>query len=102
MVQLHNKPQVEAGKHAEVILNPVVILWNENRVIMIKPLVKSVCMSIKSKQANELEEVPQQHSFLDPPSLPPPPCSLPLSLSSSLSPFLLPFRWRHVQVHSLW
>mmetsp|Transcript_20855 Transcript_20855/g.42314 ORF Transcript_20855/g.42314 Transcript_20855/m.42314 type:complete len:171 (+) Transcript_20855:133-645(+) len=56
-VERHNKPEVETGKSQEVILNPVVIARNENEATMIEPSVNSVRVSLKIKQADDLEEV---------------------------------------------
>ena len=56
-VERHNRPEVEVGKSKEVLLNPVVISRNEQERVLIEGSINSVRVSIKVKQADELEEV---------------------------------------------
>ncbi|KAJ9071237.1 Arp complex subunit [Entomophthora muscae] len=56
-VEKHNKPEVEAGKTKEVLLNPVHISRNENERVLIEPSINSVRVSIKIKQADEIEKI---------------------------------------------
>ncbi|KZW00996.1 arp2/3 complex 20 kDa subunit [Exidia glandulosa HHB12029] len=55
VVERHNKPEVEAQSSREVLLNPLVISRNENERVLIEPSVNSVRLSIKIKQADEIE-----------------------------------------------
>jgi len=57
LVERHNKPEVEAGSTKEVLLNPVVISRNENEKVLIEPSINSVRVSIKIKQADEIEQI---------------------------------------------
>ncbi|KAJ3030606.1 Arp complex subunit [Rhizophlyctis rosea] len=57
VVERHNKPEVEAGFSKEVLLNPVVISRNENEKVLIEPSVNSIRISIKIKQADEIERI---------------------------------------------
>jgi len=41
----------------EVLLNPVVISRNENEKVLIEPSINSVRVSIKIKQADEIEQI---------------------------------------------
>ncbi|KAI9168531.1 Arp complex subunit [Blastocladiella emersonii ATCC 22665] len=57
VVERHNKPEIEAGTSKEVLLNPVVISRNEGERVLIEPSINSVRVSIKIKQANEIEKI---------------------------------------------
>lgn len=57
VVERHNIPEVEARKSAEVLLTPVVVSRNEHEKVLIEPSVNSVRMSIKIKQADEIEHI---------------------------------------------
>ncbi|KIY67177.1 actin-related protein ARPC3 [Cylindrobasidium torrendii FP15055 ss-10] len=57
VVERHNKPEVEAAKSLEVLLNPLVISRNENERVLIESSVNSVRLSIKIKQADEIERI---------------------------------------------
>ncbi|KAJ3038597.1 Arp complex subunit, partial [Rhizophlyctis rosea] len=57
VVERHNKPEVEAGHSKEVLLNPVIISRNENEKVLIEPSVNSIRISIKIKQADEIERI---------------------------------------------
>ncbi|KAF8840506.1 ARP23 complex 20 kDa subunit [Paxillus ammoniavirescens] len=57
VVERHNKPEVEARGSKEVLLNPLTISRNENERVLIEPSVNSIRMSIKIKQADEIERI---------------------------------------------
>ncbi|KAF9230888.1 hypothetical protein BU15DRAFT_56769, partial [Melanogaster broomeanus] len=57
VVERHNKPEVEARGSTEVLLNPLTISRNENERVLIEPSVNSIRMSIKIKQADEIERI---------------------------------------------
>jgi actin related protein 2/3 complex subunit 4 len=53
----HNVPEVEARSSPEVLLNPLTVSRNENERVLIEPSVNSVRISIKIKQADEIEHI---------------------------------------------
>ncbi|KAJ5595545.1 ARP2/3 complex 20 kDa subunit (p20-ARC) [Penicillium hispanicum] len=53
----HNYPEVEAGNNPELLLNPVTISRNENERVLVEPSVNSVRVSIRIKQADDIEEI---------------------------------------------
>ncbi|KAF3000027.1 hypothetical protein G7054_g8648 [Neopestalotiopsis clavispora] len=53
----HNVPEIEAQTSPEVLMNPLVIARNENERVLIEPSVNSVRISIKIKQADEIENI---------------------------------------------
>ncbi|KAH7090382.1 hypothetical protein FB567DRAFT_465521 [Paraphoma chrysanthemicola] len=53
----HNVPEIEAASSPEVILNPLTISRNENEKVYIEPSINSVRISIKIKQADEIEHI---------------------------------------------
>lgn len=53
----HNVPEIEAGKSPEVLLNPLTISRNEQERVLIEPSVNSIRVSIKIKQADEIEVI---------------------------------------------
>ncbi|ORY06174.1 ARP23 complex 20 kDa subunit [Basidiobolus meristosporus CBS 931.73] len=57
VVEKHNKPEVEASTTKEVLLNPLVISRNENEQVLIETSINSVRVSIKIKQADEIEKI---------------------------------------------
>ncbi|KAH7913916.1 hypothetical protein BJ138DRAFT_1080669 [Hygrophoropsis aurantiaca] len=57
VVERHNKPEVEARGSKEVLLNPLTISRNENERVLIESSVNSIRMSIKIKQADEIERI---------------------------------------------
>ncbi|KAI9222800.1 hypothetical protein BC828DRAFT_377564 [Blastocladiella britannica] len=57
VVERHNKPEIEAGSTKEVLLNPIVVSRNEGERVLIEPSINSVRVSIKIKQANEIEKI---------------------------------------------
>lgn len=50
-------PEVEARTSPEVLLTPLTIARNENERVLIEPSVNSVRISIKIKQADEIENI---------------------------------------------
>eukprot|EP01041_Mallomonas_annulata_P005819 gene5819-11739_t len=56
-VERHNKPEVEVRASKELLLNPVTIARSENERCLIEPSINSVRVSIKIKQADEIEEI---------------------------------------------
>ncbi|KAK9767818.1 Arp complex subunit [Basidiobolus ranarum] len=57
VVEKHNKPEIEASASKEVLLNPLVISRNENEQVLIETSINSVRISIKIKQADEIEKI---------------------------------------------
>ncbi|KAI6169467.1 hypothetical protein EDD17DRAFT_1518966 [Pisolithus thermaeus] len=57
VVERHNKPEVEARGSKEVLLNPLTISRNESERVLIEPSINSIRMSIKIKQADEIENI---------------------------------------------
>jgi hypothetical protein len=53
----HNVPEIEAASSPEVLLNPLVVARNENEKVLIEPSVNSVRVSIRIKQADEIEHI---------------------------------------------
>jgi len=53
----HNVPEIEAQTSPEVLLTPLVVARNENERILVEPSVNSVRVSIKIKQADEIEQI---------------------------------------------
>ena len=53
----HNVPELEAATSPEVLLNPLTVSRNENEKVLIEPSVNSVRVSIKIKQADEIENI---------------------------------------------
>lgn len=50
-------PEIEAATSPEVLLNPLTIARNENEKVLIEPSINSVRVSIRIKQADEIEHV---------------------------------------------
>lgn len=57
VAERHNVPEVESGKSAEALLNPMTIARNENEMVLIEPSINSVRVSIRIKQADEIERI---------------------------------------------
>lgn len=57
VVERHNKPEVEARTSREVLLAPLTISRNENERVLIEPSVNSIRLSIRIKQADEIERI---------------------------------------------
>lgn len=53
----HNVPEIEAQSSPEVLLNPLTVARNENEKVLIEPSVNSVRVSIRIKQADEIENI---------------------------------------------
>ncbi|KAF1916977.1 hypothetical protein BDU57DRAFT_447921, partial [Ampelomyces quisqualis] len=53
----HNVPEIEAASSPEVVLNPLTVSRNENERVYIEPSINSVRISIKIKQADEIEHI---------------------------------------------
>ncbi|OXV11988.1 hypothetical protein Egran_00252, partial [Elaphomyces granulatus] len=53
----HNVPEIEAASSPEVLLNPLTVARNENEKVLIEPSVNSVRVSIRIKQADEIENI---------------------------------------------
>lgn len=58
VVERHNRPEVEVpNASAELLLQPMHISRNEHEQVLIEPSVNSVRVSIKVKQADEIEQI---------------------------------------------
>jgi len=57
VVERHNKPEVEARVSTELLLNPVIVSRNENERVLIEPSINSVRISVKIKQADDIEKI---------------------------------------------
>lgn len=53
----HNVPEVEAGTCPELILNPLIVARNDAERVLIEPSVNSVRVSLRIKQADEIETI---------------------------------------------
>lgn len=53
----HNVPEIEAAKSPELLLNPLAVSRNENERVLIEPSVNSIRVSIKIKQADDIEQI---------------------------------------------
>ncbi|KAI5252813.1 actin-related protein-like protein 2/3 complex subunit 4 [Aureobasidium subglaciale] len=53
----HNVPEIEAQTSPEVLLNPLTVSRNENERVFIEPSVNSIRVSIRIKQADEIEHI---------------------------------------------
>ncbi|KAJ2972763.1 hypothetical protein NQ176_g6969 [Zarea fungicola] len=53
----HNVPEIEAQSSPEVLLTPLTIARNENERVLIEPSINSIRISIKIKQADEIEHI---------------------------------------------
>ncbi|KAJ4759561.1 Actin-related protein 2/3 complex subunit 4 [Rhynchospora pubera] len=56
-VERHNKPEVELNTSPELIMNPVLICRNEAEKCLIETSINSIRISMKVKQADELENI---------------------------------------------
>lgn len=57
IVERHNTPEIESGKSVDALLNPMTIARNENERVLIEPSINSTRVSIKIKQADEIENI---------------------------------------------
>ncbi|OJK02036.1 hypothetical protein ASPACDRAFT_76482 [Aspergillus aculeatus ATCC 16872] len=53
----HNVPEIEAASSPELLLNPLIISRNSDERTFIEPSVNSVRVSLKVKQADEIEHI---------------------------------------------
>ncbi|KAK2075490.1 hypothetical protein P8C59_009613 [Phyllachora maydis] len=53
----HNVPEIEAQTSPEVLLNPLTVARNENERVLLEPSINSVRISIRIKQADEIEHI---------------------------------------------
>ena len=53
----HNVPEIEAQTSPEVLLNPLTVARNENERVLIESSINSVRVSIRIKQADEIENI---------------------------------------------
>ncbi|KAL9408787.1 hypothetical protein AB3S75_047218 [Citrus x aurantiifolia] len=56
-VERHNKPEVELKTSPELLLNPILICRNEAEKCLIETSINSLRISLKVKQADELENI---------------------------------------------
>ncbi|KTW32607.1 uncharacterized protein T551_00092 [Pneumocystis jirovecii RU7] len=57
VAERHNKPEIEAKTSFETILNPLLISRNENEQVLIESSINSVRVSIRIKQADDIEHI---------------------------------------------
>lgn len=57
VVERHNYPEVEARLTDEALLNPLIVSRNENEQCLIEPSINSVRVSLRIKQADEIESI---------------------------------------------
>ncbi|CAG8755752.1 2903_t:CDS:2, partial [Funneliformis caledonium] len=58
VAERHNNPEVEARlSSSEVVVNPLTISRNKHEKVLIEPSVNSIRVSIKIKQADEIERI---------------------------------------------
>lgn len=57
IVERHNYPEVEAGNNPLALLQPMHIARNEHESVLIEPSINSVRVSLKVKQADEIEHI---------------------------------------------
>jgi actin related protein 2/3 complex, subunit 4 len=53
----HNVPEIEAMSSPEALLNPLTVSRNEHERVLVEPSVNSVRVSIRIKQADEIEHI---------------------------------------------
>ena len=53
----HNVPEIEAASSPEVLLNPLTVSRNHEERVFVEPSINSVRVSIKIKQADEIEHI---------------------------------------------
>mmetsp|Transcript_33849 Transcript_33849/g.40938 ORF Transcript_33849/g.40938 Transcript_33849/m.40938 type:complete len:171 (+) Transcript_33849:268-780(+) len=56
-VERHNRPEVEYQNSKELLLSPILICRTEHEKCLIEPSINSVRISVKVKQADELEQI---------------------------------------------
>ncbi|CDZ97275.1 arp2 3 complex 20 kda subunit [Phaffia rhodozyma] len=57
VVERHNVPEIEARTSSEVVLTPLTITRSESEKVLIEPSVNSIRLSIKIKQADDIERI---------------------------------------------
>jgi actin related protein 2/3 complex subunit 4 len=57
VAERHVVPEIEAQSAPEVLLNALTVARNENERVLIEPSINSVRVSIKVKQADEIEHI---------------------------------------------
>jgi actin related protein 2/3 complex subunit 4 len=57
VVERHNAPEVETRKTIEALLTPLLISRNASEQVLVEPSINSVRVSIKIKQADEIEHI---------------------------------------------
>ena len=53
----HNVPEIEAASSPEVLLNPLTVSRNQEERVFVEPSINSVRVSIRIKQADEIEHI---------------------------------------------
>ena len=53
----HNVPEIEAATSPELLLNPLTVSRNHEERVFVEPSINSVRVSIKIKQADEIEHI---------------------------------------------
>jgi hypothetical protein len=53
----HNVPEIEAASSPEVLLNPLIVSRNQEERVLVEPSINSVRVSIRIKQADEIEHI---------------------------------------------
>lgn len=56
-VERHNKPEIEDRSSKELLLTPITISRSERESVLIEPSINSVRVSVRIKQADELERL---------------------------------------------
>jgi hypothetical protein len=56
-VERHNKPEIEDRGSKELILQPITLTRSEREAVLIEPSVNSVRVSVRIKQADDLERL---------------------------------------------
>ena len=56
-VERHNRPEIEDRSSKELLLQPLVITRSERESVLIEPSINSVRVSVRIKQADELERL---------------------------------------------
>jgi len=61
LVERHNKPEIEVQSSNEVLLQPLIINRTDMQKVKIETSINSVRVSVKIKQANEIEKMLTSH-----------------------------------------
>lgn len=61
LVERHNKPEIEVQSSNEVLLQPLIINRTDMQKVKIETSINSVRISVKIKQANEIEKMLTTH-----------------------------------------